>query len=498
MTSREHSPPESARMSRKDYSHMFRRLAFVLIWILSLLVPVMVEADASSASLPLLRAEQTVIARAFAPVFIFHPDEQYFPISSMFPMMLGTDLESDTVATSGAREQLGRAAERAARYAALTHETKMALAAVGYRVFTRLRHGESEVVVEYWCHYVYNAFTIRGTWLPYRISGNHPQDLERLFLVLSPVPGAPRPGDVPDEAWARRAFRIQRIVANAHDGSVPANEYEVKDDRGVDSPVSILVEKGSHAMAPDINHDGRFTPEVDSTRTRKLLWGIRDGGSTWGWFRSGQMDARDSDRSVRLCVRSASGETSGDNCRGYRLYQIEGVQRWFDTLKLTEDDRREVVGSTSLFTRTFSNVRVEELMVPHDPPDGRVLDRMLRRRPQSGQGLVAGFASLNNGPGFAVGPRLFRDIQSRRWPDVIVEGVALFPRGQNPAAKVSAFGSYAIDAMTNVLIGADWISRANPSADVVTAIEFHIGMIVVRPSWRLREGVFDSMVVAVF
>lgn len=485
-------------MIRKDPRRTTRRAALLLIGTLGAFMPATLGADDSSASLPLIAAERIAIARAFAPVLIFHPDEQYFPISSTFPMMLEADGDEGPKVASGAREQLGSAEERGARYAALPHQTKMALAAVGYRVFTRLRHGATEVVVEYWCHYVYNAFTIRGTWLPYRIPGNHPQDLERLFLVLSAVPGAPPPVEEPDEAWARRAFRIERIVANAHDGSVPANAYEVGDGHAVDPPVSILVERGSHAMAPDINHDGRFTPKVDSTATRKLMWGIRDGGSTWGWFRSGQMDARDTDRSVRLCVRPVSGEPAGENCSGYRLYQIEDVQRWFDTLTLSEKDRRAVVGGTSFFTRTFSNVRVEELMVPHDPPDGRVLDRMLRRRPPSGQGIVAGFASLNNAPGFAVGQRLFRDIASPRWPDVAGEGVALFPSGQNPVAKVSAFGSYAIDAMTNVLIGADWISRAHPSADIVTGIEFHIGMIVVRPSWRLREGVFDSMVVAVF
>ena len=64
--------------------------------------------------------------------------------------------------------------------------------------------------------------------------------------------------------------------------------------------------------------------------------------------------------------------------------------------------------------------------------------------------------------------------------------------------KASVFGSYAIDAMARVIVGADWISRARPSADVVTGLEVHIGSILVRPSWRLREGVFDSMVVAVF
>jgi hypothetical protein len=498
MTLREPGPSDPAPMSRKDHSPMTRRAVLLLAWTFCALVPATLEADDSPVSPPLFSAEKTAIARAFAPLFIFHPDEQYFPVSSAFPMTLEDDVDAEMMASSGAREQLGSPEERAERYVALPHQKRVSLAAVGYRVFTRFRHGETEVVVEYWCHYVYNAFTIRGTWLPYRISGNHPQDLERLFLVLSPVPDGPSPTGEPDEAWARRAFRIQRIVANAHDGSVPANEYEVKDGRDLETPVNILVERGSHAMAPDINHDGRFTPEVDSTRTRKLLWGIRDGGSTWGWFRSGQMDARDTDRSVRLCARLSTGEPASGNCSAYRLYQIEDIQRWFDTLDLSEKDRREVIGSTSLFTRTFSNVRVEELMVPHDQPDGRVPDRMLRRRPPSGQGIVAGFASLNNAPGFAVGPRLFRDVTSRRWPDVIAEGVALFPRGQNPVAKASVFGSYTIDAMTNVLIGADWISRAHPSADVVTGIEFHIGMIVVRPSWRLREGVFDSMVVAVF
>jgi len=497
MTSREHGPPEPAGMSRKDSSQMTFRAALFLAWTVAALVPATLASADSSVSLPLFPAEQTAIARAFAPTFIFHPDEQYFPISSTFPMRLGGDLDSDVV-TSGAREQLGRAADRAARYAALTHETKMALAAVGYRVFTRYRRGQTEVVVEYWCHYVFNAFTIRGTWLPYRISGDHPQDLERLFLVLTPVPGAPAPAADPDEAWALGAFQIQRIVANAHDGSVPANEYEVKEGRVVAPPVTILVERGSHAMAPDINHDGRFTPEADSTTTRKLLWGIRDGGSTWGWFRSGQMDARDPNHALRLCARSASGESVRADCNGYRLYPIEDIQRWFDALNLSASDRRDVTGSTSLFTRTFSNVRVEQLMVPGDQADGRVLDRMPRRRPQSGQGLVAGFASLNNGPGFAVGPRLFADLPSRRWPDIVAEGLAIFPRGDRPAAKASVFGSYSIDAMTNVVLGADWISRAHPSADVVAGIEFHIGMILVRPSWRLREGVFDSFVVAVF
>jgi len=497
MTSHGHSPPALVRMSRKDCSPMSRRFACVLVWSLNLLVTPALAAD-TTLSPPLAPEEQAAIARAFAPVFIFHPDEQYFPISSTFPMTIESDSASDLAATHGAREQLGSAAERAARYGALSKETKLALAAVGFRVFSRFRHGESEVIVEYWLHYVYNQFTIRGSYLPYRISRNHPQDLERLFLVLTPVPGAPPPSDDAGEAWARAAFRLRRIVANAHDGSVPPNEYEVKGERRLDTPIRILVERGSHAMAPDIDHDGRFSPDVDSTSTGKLLWGIRDGGSIWGWYRKAHMDPRNPPQAVHLCAPAASEEPSRVECGPYRLYAIENLQRWFDALQLSASDRRDVIGHTSLLTRTFSNVRVEDLMVPGDPADGRALDQMLRRRPRTGPGLLAGFATLSNGPGFAVGPRYTADVPSRRWPDVVAEAVALVPRGQPPVMKTSIFGSYSIDAMASVLIGADWISRAQPSADIVTGLEAHIGSILVRTSWRLRERVFDSMVVTVF
>lgn len=495
MSSLAPGPPDPAPMSRKDCSPMSRRLACVLVWSFNLLVPPTLAAD-TAASVRLAPDEQTAIARAFAPVFIFHPEEQYFPISSTFPMTIESDSEYAT--TRGAREQLGRAAERAARYDAFPKEAKLALAAVGFRVFSRFRHGESEVIVEYWCHYVYNQFTIRGSYLPYRISRNHPQDLERLFLVLAPVPGVPPPAEDANEAWARAAFRVRRIVANAHDGSVPPNEYEVKGERRLDTPIRILVERGSHAMAPDIDHDGRFTPDIDSTSTGKLLWGIRDDGSTWGWYRRAHMDTRNPPQAVHLCAAATPQEPSPVECAPYHLYAIENLQRWFDALQLSARDRRDIVGHTSLLTRTISNVRVEDLMVPGDPADGRELDRMLRRRPRTGPGLLAGFATLSNGPGFAVGPRYTADVPSRKWPDVVAEAVALVPRGQPAVLKTSILGSYSIDAMASVLIGADWISRAQPSADIVTGLEAHIGSLLVRTSWRLRQGVFDSMFVALF
>src|SRR5262249_17092667 len=309
-------------------------------------------------------AEQIAIARAFAPRLVFHAEEKYFPISSMFLMPSERRAETDSTITSEGPGQLDSAAERAARYTQFSQQEKLARAAVGYRVFSRFKRGQTEVVVEYWCHYVYNEFTIRGTWFPYRISGNHLQDLERLFLVLAPSSSVPLHADVVDEAWARQTFHIERVVANAHDGSVPPNEYDVRHGKPVEPPVTILVEHGSHAMAPDINHDGRFTPSEDSTTNNKLLWGIRHGGRPWGWYGKSQMDERNPGRAVRLCVsfltriaqqfgqdadmtsRSPDGvgqnteeavrsadeviRNADENCGRYDLYPIENLQRWFD------------------------------------------------------------------------------------------------------------------------------------------------------------------------
>ena len=117
--------------------------------------------------------QRAAIARAFAPTLVLHPLEEYFPISSMFP--LGADTAPEAWST------------RVSRYRALSLAEKLERTALGYRVFSRVQRGRTEVVVEYWCYYVYNSFTVRGGWLPYRVHDNHPHDLERLYLVLTPT-----------------------------------------------------------------------------------------------------------------------------------------------------------------------------------------------------------------------------------------------------------------------------------------------------------------------
>ena len=476
---------------------MRRRTPAILIAALvSAGLPRLASANAAGTSGLLSPAEQLTIARAFAPVLVYHPDEQYLPIGSLFPLRLDEPSEPRAMDGSSVSGGLASVGDRVAQYEALPRDAKLALASVGYRVFSRVDRGETEVIVEYWCHYVYNEYTVRLGWLPYRIRDNHPEDLERLYVVLVQVPAHESP-DGPDELWARRAFHVRLVVANAHDGSIPPNEYDVGGSPAIALPLTILVERGSHAMAPDIDHDGRFTPGIDSTGTRKLLWGIRDGGKAWGWYRASYMDTRD-DTAVRLCAEPGAVDLLEPPCFGYALYPVDDLQRWFERLQLSERDRLEIVGHSSWVARVFGDVRVEDLTVPNDPADGRVLDRMLNRRTRTQDGIVLGFTTMAHAPTIIAGKRFFWDVTSRRMPDVMADAVALFPNGRPTAVHATLTASYALDATTNIIAGGGWFSNSTTKEDAVVGFDIRVGRFHVRPTRGFRQHGYHATLVALF
>ena len=429
-----------------------RRFAAFVLAILTLGVP-----SAARASSPLTPAEQLSIARQFAPVLVFHPEEQYFPVSSLY--------ESDSAVS-----------DRVDDYRALSRDGKLSLAAIGYRVFPRIERGEPEIVVEYWCHYVYNEYSVRVAFLPLRVRDNHPEDLERLYVVLTTDP-------------ATGAYRVRRVVANAHDGSVPPNQYDALIGGPIVSPLTMLVERGSHAMAPDINHDGRFTPRVDSTATGKMLWGIRDEGKAWSWYRPSFMEMRDQS-AVRLCV--AGAELNDTGCRPYALYAVSDEQRWFNGLQLTKGDRVEIVGRTSWVDRVFGDVRVENLMVPKDPANDSMLNRMLNRRTRAEGGMEVGFATTRNAPTVLVGRRFFWDVPARGVPDITANVTAALPHEGHMSTQALVAGTYALDATTNVLFGEGFFSRTPRNTDPIVGFDIRVGRFHVQPIHRLHGRGFHT------
>ena len=122
----------------------------------------------------LSEAQRAAIATAFAPTLFLHPLEKYMPTS---PISASDDVPEGWRA-------------RVARYEARLRTPSCSRP----RSDTACSRAPATAALKWWsstwCYYVYNAFTVRGAWLPYRVPDNHPHDLERLFIVLTPRTGA--------------------------------------------------------------------------------------------------------------------------------------------------------------------------------------------------------------------------------------------------------------------------------------------------------------------
>ena len=181
------------------------------------------------------------------------------------------------------------------------------------------RSGQPVVVFEYWFYYVRNEYRVRSNVLPLWMSSSHPNDLEHIHLVLREEYGE----YVVDEAYA-----------SAHEGKIPANRYKYQSARHA-GPTRFLVELGSHALAPDIDEDGVFTPGTDGNSGSKMLWGIRDKGYTWPRYRKSYMTVRSSGNAIVFSHgKTAAGAVDASGF-SYRLVPVDSVTESFSELNLT-------------------------------------------------------------------------------------------------------------------------------------------------------------------
>jgi hypothetical protein len=63
--------------------------------------------------------------------------------------------------------------------------------------------------------------------------------------------------------------------------------------------------------------------------------------------------------------------------------------------------------------------------------------------------------------------------------------------------RSTVWGSYRVDAITNVLIGYGWFSESG-GGSLALGTEVRIGRFKVRPSWRVSDGGFDSRFTTTF
>jgi len=127
------------------------------------------------------------------------------------------------------------------------------------------------------CTMYVRTLSYPGTWLieywfyyPFDEGKAHPHihDSEHLFVEVDKLGGT-----------------VRNVFASDHDSFVPNNLYStlVKNAPPVTLPLFATVERGKHAMAPDMDHDGRFTRGVDDNLHIEsyAFWGLRDRSATF-------------------------------------------------------------------------------------------------------------------------------------------------------------------------------------------------------------------------
>jgi hypothetical protein len=448
------------------------------------------ELATASAFVPLSAELETRLAERFAPAFVFHPAEQYFPVSPLFTLTTSPASAGLSDADS-LPERLGTPADRIALYRKLDVSDKDRLATVYYRAYWGDfgNDGDPAVMLEYWLYYVENDYRLRLSPFPFSFNATHPNDLEHVHLVLRPDGGDPS------------GFVLEAVYASAHEGTMPANRY-VYPAGGSGGPIRILVELGSHAMAPDIDGDGSFAAGADGDSAVKLLWGIRDHGAVWVKYSTGYMDPRDENAWRVVPMSAGSAIEPGDDGKSvltYELLPVSSLRSQVSSLSLSEQQRtRAFENRRNPVSRLFGadNGSAEKLLLP--PPADT--DSIGIRSPSSYESGV--FFGPSLGPGqsglFLGARRAFLNGRSYL-PDVMLELDGTLARKETYLSSRFLL-TYPIHAFTRVFVGRELLTGSVRLAHTqwgwTGGMEFRVGHLRIRgsartpgPVSRLREEV---------
>lgn len=190
----------------------------------------------------------------YAPVLRFAPDEPVLPSETAILPILGFPPTQLTWQTGGEPQFRDPALRDAfTAYLSLPAETKRQLAAV----YCRVTSFPGSWLFEFWAYY------------PFDVGGVDPHlhDTEHVFVEADKIAG-----------------RVVSVLGAAHTSITPNNLY-LSGSTSATLPLSVLVERGKHGVAPDIDRDGRFTPGVDVSGFSESaqVWGVRDAIGQTDW-----------------------------------------------------------------------------------------------------------------------------------------------------------------------------------------------------------------------
>jgi hypothetical protein len=449
---------------------------------------------------PLPLETQRAFAVRFAPSFVFSPDEVFFPCDPF--MVDGTSFKGEPTA-----EELAALRKRAASYQVLPLEEKMARATLFYHAY---RLDADSLVIEYWTYYVKNLYSARPVIFPIRVGTSHPNDLEHVLLVLRPKAAAPPAdggnGHPPDPS----GYEVSRILASAHNIN---NVFSFRAGRSVPNRVAVLVERGSHALAPDVDLDTHFEPKDDSDRDRKMIWGIRDRGATFARYRVKQADPRPTESSVALCYDEADAESlRREGFRkvfNYRLVDQDYLDGRYQELEATsKEGLKALAAGPGWVKRLFGEPeRGDQLLLPSRHEDFGHPKEMADRRVLRERGFTVGLTTMmERNLNLTLGGRWTWPLRGRWTPDLMWDNQLFVTLDKTVYFSTEALGFYPLDAMTKLFGGGGLIIDPTDASrrqwSFLGGFEFRLGRFRIHNAIRqvgpLYKHAFDFRLYYVF
>lgn len=415
-------------------------------------------------------ADELALAQAFAPTLLYHPDETLFPIS---PFDDGLSQAADSDPADASAPLLDA---RLRAYDRQSVSWRLQRAVVFFRV-APIRHDgpQSRYRLEYWIYYVANRYRLRGGAIPFSADGNHPHDLEHVFLTVeSLTPDA----SSPDQFWLRDVW------GSAHDGSsMSNNHFEWSSSADAPQRLRMIVELGSHAMAPDVDRDGRFTPAADVSGDRTFIWGIRDHGKSWARYREDYADLRPDGVAFELHAASTGRPAECDvrTCLTYALRQAAALSVEENAVLGLMRATQDAYARKRWLARAFGDVDIRQLITP--PGLSARAAPMADQPARTERGLAVGFTPvLSPATGFVSGRYAF-NLGSGYAPKGMVNATMMvLPHRTLGEVDVSAW--YPIDSITKLLIGVqartDLFTWEPNRTSAHLGVEFRLG------HWRWR------------
>ena len=458
--------------------------------------PIAAYSEAATASL--CPRHQTLLADEFAPTLVFHPHEEFFPSSPLFPLENGAVGPSSRNGSIDLR-QLGTTETRTQLYRSMSLPEKERLAKLHYRAFS-LRQGSSELVVlEYWMYYVQNDYRVRGGLFPFWVDASHPNDLEYIRLLLrSSSDGRHADGC----ARVQIRGRIAAVISSAHGVQIP--DHRVSAGGELSIPLRFLVELGAHASSLDVKQDGVFTPGIDAESRYKLTWGVRDRGLTWARHDPSYMDSREAETSI---VLQPIGQSDGSGGNGsstqvdtltYRLVAVSKLESQLGPLGSDGEALREVFQAPVAWPRRLfgrSNGNAAQLLLP--PPASNLVGSVEGEHFGSTErGFSAGVTTLAAHPAGFVGGRYAFFNRSKFLPDLILLGEMIHCIESEIYFSSAILGSYPIDAATKLVFGRGLVveaaERHRRQWDWIAGLEIKLGALRLHGAYRTMGPVTDS------